>query len=89
MLFNIFINDIGEDLTVNNFPFLNGSKISRLLYADDLLLLSTSKTELQHNIYMINDFLYEMGSYNKCRQIKSCNLLQEWARIKGQVYVFS
>ena len=61
MLFNIFINDIGEDLTVNNFPFLNGSKISRLPYADNLLLLSTSKTELQHNINKINDFCMKWG----------------------------
>ena len=39
LLFNIFINDIGDDLTVNDVPFLH-----RLLYADDLLLLSTSET---------------------------------------------
>ena len=81
LLFNILINDIGNDLTVNDAPCLHRSKISHLLYADDLLLLPTSETELQHNINMINDFLYEMGSCDKCRQIKSCDLFQEWTCI--------
>ena len=31
LLFNIFINDIGDDLTVNDAPFLHRSKISHLL----------------------------------------------------------
>ena len=61
MLFNIFINDIGDDLTVNDAPFIHRSKISHLLYADDLLLQSTSETELQHNINMINDFCMKWG----------------------------
>ena len=61
LLFNIFINDIGDDLTVNDAPFLHRSKISHLLYADDLLLLSTSETELQHNINIINAFCMKWG----------------------------
>ena len=35
---------------------LNDSRVSHLLYADDLLLLSTSATELQQNISKANDF---------------------------------
>ena len=33
-----------------------GSRISHLLYADGLLLLSTSITQLQQNISKVNDF---------------------------------
>ena len=61
VLFNIFINDIGDDLLENNVPILNDHKISHLLYADDLLLLSTSENELQRNITMINEFCNKWG----------------------------
>ena len=35
LLFNIFINDIGDDLLLDDAPILHDSKISHLLYADD------------------------------------------------------
>ena len=35
---------------------LYDSKISHFLYADDLLLFSTSAAELQQNISKVNDF---------------------------------
>ena len=37
LLFNIFINDIGDDLLLDDAPMLHDSKISHLLYADDLV----------------------------------------------------
>ena len=40
---------------------MHGHNISQLLYADGLLLLSTSENELQHNITMINEFCNEWG----------------------------
>ena len=40
---------------------MHGHNISQLLYADGLLLLSTSENELQHNIAMINEFCNEWG----------------------------
>ena len=61
VLFNISINDIGEDLLEDNVPILNWHKISHLLYADDLLLLSTSENELQRNITIINEFCNKWG----------------------------
>ena len=61
VLFNIFINDIGDDLLENNVPILNGHTKCHLLYADDLLLLSTSENELQRNITIINEFCNKWG----------------------------
>ena len=56
LLFNIFINDLGDFILDTEAPVLYDSKISHLLYADDLLLLSTSAAELQQNISKVNDF---------------------------------
>ena len=50
MLFNIFINDVGDAFSENDVPVLHNSSISHLLYADDLLLLSTTAEGLHHNI---------------------------------------
>ena len=41
LLFNIFINDIGNTLSTDDTPILHDSKINHLLYADDLVLFST------------------------------------------------
>jgi hypothetical protein len=49
-LFNIFINDIVQGMPNDDSPCIdkiNNQKISCLLYADDLLLLSTTKKGLQ------------------------------------------
>ena len=56
LLFNIFINDLGDFILDTEAPVLYDSRISHLLYADDLLLLSTSAAELQQNISKVNDF---------------------------------
>ena len=56
LLFNIFINDIGEDVLLDDAPILHDSRISHLLYADDLVLLSTSEIGLQSNIDRVNVF---------------------------------
>ena len=50
LLFNIFINDIGDTLSEFDAPVLHSSKISHLLNADNLLLLSFTAEGLQHNI---------------------------------------
>ena len=61
LLFNIFINDIGDDLLLDDAPMLHDSKISHLLYADDLVLLSTTEIELQNNIDRVNAFCKNWG----------------------------
>ena len=50
ILFNLFINELPTLLEKNNpDPFLlpNGIRLSSLLYADDLAIVSRSKTGLQ------------------------------------------
>ena len=56
LVFNNFINDLGNFILDTEAPVLYGSRISHLLYADDLLLFSTSTAELQLNISKVNDF---------------------------------
>ena len=45
LLFNLYINDLPysfENSLSNSFVFPNGTKLSSLLYADDLIILSRS-----------------------------------------------
>jgi hypothetical protein len=49
ILFNLFINDIGEIFNDKSSPVSLGTfKLNHLLYADDLVLLSETKEGLQH-----------------------------------------
>ena len=50
------MNDIGDDLLLDDAPILHDSRISHLLYADDLVLMSTSEIGLQSNIDRVNTF---------------------------------
>ena len=49
-LFNIFINDLPKSLSTENAPKLNNIPIGCLMFADDVILLTKSKQELQENI---------------------------------------
>ena len=46
LLSNIFKNDIGNTLLVDAAPVVYDTKVNHLLYADDLVLLSTTKEGL-------------------------------------------
>ena len=61
LLFNIFINDIGKTLLADDAPILYHSKVNHLLYADDLVLMSTTEEGLQRNIDKIQDFCTKWG----------------------------
>ena len=58
LLFNIFINDVPNiiDNATCDPPALEGQQISCLLYADDLVLLSKSRSGLQNSIDALYDF---------------------------------
>ena len=51
LLFNLYINDLPysfENILSDSFVLANGIKLSSLLYADDLIILSRSKAGLQN-----------------------------------------
>ena len=51
LLFNLYINDLPysfENILSDSFVLPNGTKLSSLLYADDLIMLSRSKAGLQN-----------------------------------------
>ena len=50
LLFNVFINDIGDSLSFSDVHVLHDSNVSRLLYADDLLLLDQQMNILYNKI---------------------------------------
>ena len=56
LLFNIYINDIGNTLLTDAAPILQESKVNHLLYADDLVLLSTTEEGLQKNIDRAHEY---------------------------------
>ena len=56
LLFNLFINDVGESFCVKAVPTMNN-----LLYAGDLVLLSTSEIGLQKNIDNVYKFCISCG----------------------------
>ena len=61
-LFNIYINDIEKRLSgVNDTPITldNGTNISCLLYADDIVIMSLSEEGLQKCLDELNKFCKE------------------------------
>ena len=49
LLFNLYINDIVEQLKDTDSPLLKDCPIDCLLYADDLVILSTSERVCREN----------------------------------------
>ena len=70
-LFNIFINDITETLHHDDSPYVNqasNTKTSCLLYADDIVLLSTTKIGLQNQLDRLHEYCSSWGlSVNKTK----------------------
>ena len=61
LLFNIFINDIGNTLSTDDTPIIHDSNINHLLYADDLVLFSTTEEGLQINIDRVHEYCTNWG----------------------------
>ena len=59
ILFNLYINDLIKDINERNNDHVilsSNIKISSLSYADDLILISTSKTGLQQSLDIIGKY---------------------------------
>ena len=56
LLFNLYVNDLPSCLSDPESPSLNGSLIDFLLYADDLVLMSTTKSGLQRKFDKLNQY---------------------------------
>ena len=59
LLFNLYINDLPfafENTLSDPFVLPNGAKLNSLLYADDLIILSRSKTGLQNCLDKLSSF---------------------------------
>ena len=61
LLFIIFINDICSEILSDSSPILHDTRVSHLLYADDLVLLSLTEEGLQRNIKKVKDFCNKWG----------------------------
>ena len=72
ILFNIYINDIAYELEgINPAPLElpNGTLVSRLMYADDIIILSRSPEGLQKLLDYTKHLLQQME--NDSKQIKN------------------
>ena len=59
LLFNLYINELPtllEEEKVDPFTLPDDTKLSSLLYADDLVILSQTATGLQNAINILNNF---------------------------------
>ena len=61
-LFNIYINELAKTLEESAAPgmTLHNTEIKRLLYADDLVLLSPTKEGLQQHLDHLGDLNWDM-----------------------------
>jgi hypothetical protein len=73
-LFNLFINDLPENIPIDNdTPLLENKDIRCLLYADDLVLFSLSPVGLQNSINGLNKFC---STWNLEVNIKKTKILK-------------
>ena len=62
-LFNLFVNDLINNLDQSgkDAPYLGSLKVSCLLYADDLVLLSDTKEGLQASLDTLNQYRFKVS----------------------------
>ena len=62
LLFNIFINDIISEFHAEEChpPTLIDKKVGCLLYADDLVIMSTSEEGLQHSLNRLTSYCFKV-----------------------------
>ena len=73
LLFNLFINKLPsllEHESVHPFILPDGSKLSYLLYADDLVILSQTATGLQNAIDLLSEFCHSWKLVVNLKKLK-------------------
>ena len=74
LLFNLYINDLPysfENILSDPFVLPNGTKLSSLLYADDLIILSRSKAGLQNCLNAFGPVLQIVDVKHKSKKNQS------------------
>ena len=70
LFFNLYLNDLLESINhLSNGIKLGGLNISILAYADDIVLISDSKSKLQHQINTLRSWCSE-----NCIEVNIANL---------------
>ena len=65
ILFNLFINDIPDIFDETCKPAMLGdTKISCLMYADDLVILSETEVGMQNCLNKLNEYTQRNGNWN-------------------------
>ena len=83
ILFNVYINDLFEELSkVNKSPVtLNGKdKIFALMFADDLIILSTSEKGLQDSLNILDSYCQKWDLEVNLKKTK-CMIFKEGNRV--------
>ena len=56
LLFDMFINDIGNTLSTDDTPIIHDFNINHLLYADDLVFFFNYRRGVQRNIDRVHEY---------------------------------
>ena len=89
LLFNIYINDITQHLQDPDDTdiTLHGTKITHFLYADDLVILSETKTGLQGNLDRLSKFAKEKDLTINTKKSKIMIFNKSGRKSKEQLYM--
>ena len=79
MLFNLFIDDINNVFDQNCAPLsLMDVELNHLLYADDIILMSSSPEGLQYSLNALGHLLPSLGVNCQCQEKKSHDFQPSW-----------
>ena len=88
ILFNLFINDVNDQFDDSCVPVsLNNRKLSCLLYADDLIILSESKEGMENCLERLNKFCSKWKLEINIDKSKAMVLNQRGSKPKGSLRI--
>ena len=91
LLFNIYINDLPKEISsiATESPHLFNSSLDSLLFADDLLLVSLSKEDLQVKLNVVETFCKGWGLSINIKKTKILIFNKAGAKIKKHVFMIN